>query len=516
MKKNIDLNLLPEQLEDTEYIKRHAAKIVRVSVSEISEIEYLRRSIDCRGKTPKYLLNVNVYTENETSKQEDYYSRFKQVSESPAVHIIGAGPSGYFAALELLAQGLKPIVFERGKDVRGRRFDIKPLMLQGIINGDSNYCYGEGGAGTFSDGKLYTRSNKRGNVRKILKILVEHGAIPDIMIDAHPHIGSDKLPKVMQNIRDTIIKFGGEVHFNSRLTDIVIKNNRVSEIIINNKDNHKVNNLILATGHSAKEVYYLLRDRGVSLEAKDFAIGFRIEHPQELINTIQYGKKYADKLPTASYKLVTQVNGKGVYSFCMCPGGIIIPASTSSSELVVNGMSMSKRHSKWANSGIVCSINNTDLVDYTKHGEFAGLEFQKDLESAFYLDTEENFLKAPAQRTLDFIGNRESSSLAKSSYVPGLKSVNLNRLFPKQVAETLRLGLIDFGRKMRGYLCEDSNVIGLESRTSSPLRIPRDRETLRHTVIENLYPVGEGSGYAGGIVSSAIDGDNAAMAIGKK
>lgn len=514
MVKNIELKIEPELIANTDYIKKQAAKAKNLSIDNIGEIEYIRRSLDCRSKNPKYLLNLNIYSKDDKPIPENYNKRYKECSASSrSVHIIGAGPAGYFAALELLSYGIRPIVYERGKDVRNRRFDLKSLMLKGIVNPDSNYCYGEGGAGTFSDGKLYTRSLKRGNVRKILKIFVEHGAEEDIMVDAQAHIGSDKLPKIIQNIRETIVKYGGEVNFNSKLTNLFIKHNQISEIEINNTDIIKVQNLILAAGHSSKDIYYMLSENNIAVESKDFAVGFRIEHYQGHINEIQYGQKYAKVLPPASYKLVAQVNGKGVYSFCMCPGGIIVPSSTTQNELVVNGMSMSRRNSKFANSGIVFTINQSDLVKYSKYRELAGMKFQEELEKRFYSGNKDNYMQAPAQRTTDFVNNKNSSGLSQSSYIPGLESKNLYILFPENISEALRLGLLEFDKKMPGFLTADSNIIGLESRTSSPVRIPRNRDNMHHINIVNLFPAGEGAGYAGGIVSSAIDGENAAKAI---
>ncbi len=515
MIKNIELYIPIEYRDDLVFIKKSIARSAKISLEEISNIEIVKRSLDCRSKVPKYLFNINIYSGQDNLIEENY-NNYKECDPNKVVHIVGAGPAGYFAALELMRNGIKPIIYERGKDVRNRRFDLKQIMQKGLINPNSNYCFGEGGAGTFSDGKLYTRSLKRGNVKKILKIFVENGADPDILVDSQAHIGSDKLPDIISEIRNTILKFGGEVHFNSKLTNLTIKNSIITEIEINNEQIIEIKNLILATGHSAKDIYYLLDKNNVKLESKDFAIGFRIEHYQEHINELQYGKKFAKILPPASYKFVSQVNDKGVYSFCMCPGGIIVPSSTSPKELVVNGMSMHSRNSKFANSGFVCSVNNADLVEYTQYKEFAGLKFQEDIESSFYFDIYENFMKAPAQRTIDFVNNKESNSLEKSSYIPGLINIRLDTLFPKLISESLRVGLININQKKKGFICNESNVIGLESRTSSPLRIPREKELMHHIQIKNLYPVGEGAGYSGGIVSSAIDGENAAKIINTK
>ncbi len=512
MIKTVTIELKPEQINDDALIRKIIARECLLNSEDISSIEYLKRSLDSRNKKPRYQLLAEVYCNENPPEKESIKSTYRDTTEKYRVIIVGSGPAGYFAALELLEMGIKPIVFERGKDVQSRRRDIRDIMQNGIVNPDSNYCFGEGGAGTYSDGKLYTRSDKRGNTKKVLNILVEHGANPDILVDAHPHIGSNKLHKIVAAIRETIIQHGGEVHFESKVTDIIIRNSSACGVIVNTTDEHFGDSVILATGHSARDIYYLCYDKKINIEVKPYAVGFRIEHYQELIDKIQYGSSDYD-LPPASYRLAAQANGRGVFSFCMCPGGIIVPAVTAEKELVVNGMSMSKRSSKFANSGIVTTVDERDFTKFLEFGALAGLKFQEELESRFFTADNEHPLKAPAQRLVDFISNSSSSSLMESSYIPGLVNSNLNRLFPKDINIALLNGLTSFGTKLRGFITSDANVIGLESRTSSPVRIPRDRESLIHNGIDNLYPCGEGAGYAGGIVSSAIDGQNTAKAI---
>jgi uncharacterized FAD-dependent dehydrogenase len=509
----LNLTIPPEKINDNEFIKNYTAESLNVDIVDINYIDFLNRSLDARNKNPKFQLTVDVYLNEDFIEKETVLSKYKYVDDSKKVIIAGAGPAGYFAALELLEFGIKPIIFERGKNVRDRRIDLRNIMQDGVVNPESNYCFGEGGAGTYSDGKLYTRSNKRGDVKKVLRILVEHGANPEILIDAHPHIGSNKLHKVVQNIRETILKFGGEIHFESKVTDIIIENQKVIGVRINNGSEYLGNKLILATGHSARDIFYMLNKKEILIESKPFAIGFRIEHSQDLINEIQYGKQKKDLLPPAPYKLVTQFNERGVFSFCMCPGGVIVPSVTAPGELVVNGMSNSGRNSKHANSGIVTTVDEKDFAEFNEFGALKGLKFQENLEKKFFTNDSPNSLVAPAQRLTDFINNKVSKDLIESSYIPGLISMNLNKLFPKNIADTLKGGLVDFGKKMNKYVTAESNVIGLESRTSSPVRVPRDKVTFMHLGINGLYPCGEGAGYAGGIVSSAIDGQNTAKAI---
>jgi uncharacterized FAD-dependent dehydrogenase len=409
--------------------------------------------------------------------------------------------------------GFKPIVLERGKKVQERRRDLRAINQFHIVGEDSNYCFGEGGAGTYSDGKLYTRSLKRGDVRKIFENLVYHGTSEQILIDAHPHIGTNKLPKIIQNIRETILKYGGEIHFESRVVDFIIIENKLQAIRLKNEIEMPVNAVILATGHSARDIYYLLHKKNIALKAKSFAMGVRVEHPQEIIDTIQYHCKGRrdELLPPASYSLVQQVNDRGVYSFCMCPGGFIVPAATAHGEVVVNGMSPSKRNNQFANSGIVVEINAVkDLHKYEQFGALKGLEFQKDLEKMAFLAGGRT-QSAPAQRLADFVEGSMSNDLNPTSYQPGLKSAPLHSLLPKIIGGRLRNGFAEFGKKMKGFYTNEANVVGVESRTSSPVNIPRN-EKLEHPEIKGLFPCGEGGGYAGGIVSAAMDGERCAEA----
>ena len=438
------------------------------------------------------------------------------MSNAKPIHIIGFGPAGMYAALRCLELGYKPIVLERGKKVQERRRDLKVINRDHFVNEDSNYCFGEGGAGTYSDGKLYTRSLKRGDVRKIFENLVFHGATDQILVDAHPHIGTNKLPKVVQNIRQTILEHGGEIHFESRVTDFIIKNNKIQAIQLINGDEMTVNRVILATGHSARDIYYLLYKKEISLLAKSFAMGVRVEHPQHIIDSIQYhcSGKRNELLPAAAYSLVEQVKDRGVYSFCMCPGGFIVPAATANGEVVVNGMSPSKRNNEFANSGIVVEINaEKDLKKYARFGPLKGLEYQKDLERLAFTSGGRT-QAAPAQRLTDFVEGNLSTDLNPTSYQPGLKSAPLHSLLPKLIGGRLRTGFKAFGEKMKGYYTAEANVIGVESRTSSPVNIPRN-ENLEHPEIEGLFPCGEGGGYAGGIVSAAMDGERCAEAAVK-
>jgi uncharacterized FAD-dependent dehydrogenase len=515
MKKKLNIELSIHQANDDELIKQIAAKKCHVAKDSITGIDYLKRSLDVRGKKFRYHLQMEVYANEPFPQKEIIKEKYREVGDKKQVLIVGAGPAGYFAALELLEFGIKPVIFERGKDVRARRRDIRNLQQEGLVNPDSNYCFGEGGAGAYSDGKLYTRSKKRGNIRKVLQILVEHGGNPDILVDAHPHIGSNKLPKIITKIRETILEHGGEIFFESRVTDIIKNDRQAFGLVINEDEEVFGDAVILATGHSARDIYYLFDKRKIHIEAKPFAIGFRIEHPRELIDTIQYGENFPEELPTASYSLATQVGKSGVYSFCMCPGGIIVPSATNQEELVVNGMSMSRRNSKYSNSGIVSSVTDEDFVEFNKYGELRGMKFQESLEKKFYLAHKDNLMKAPAQKMTDFIEGKESKELNGCSYIPGLVSKDLTKLFTRKLTKNLQRGLLDFGKKMHGYHTETANVVGIESRTSSPVRITRDKETFAHLQLRNLFPCGEGAGYAGGIVSSAADGQNAAAAAAK-
>lgn len=513
MVKQVELKLLPREAADEEVVRQRAIKKSQLPPKEVTSVQLIRRSIDARGSQPVFRLRAEVYV-GEAFQPEPFISdQFKMVDQSPEVIIVGAGPGGYFAALELIEQGYKPVIFDRGKDVRSRRRDLRAIQQFGQVNPHSNYCFGEGGAGTYSDGKLYTRSHKRGSIHKALHLLVEHGAKSDILIDAHPHIGSNKLPKIVANIRETIRRYGGEVHFDSCVTDLIFEDGHMRGVIVNEQTEHLAEAVILATGHSARGIYRLLHKKGIKIEAKPFALGVRIEHPQPLIDQIQYGQSPRDiHLPASSYRLACQVEQRGVFSFCMCPGGLVVPAATAPGEIVVNGMSMSRRDSPFANSGTVVAVEWEDLADYHHEGVFAGLAFQQKVEQTMFLHGDGS-QKAPAQRLTDFVEGKISAELPDSSYIPGLFPGPLHELLPAFIYQRLRTGVIEFGKKMKGYFTEEANVIGTESRTSAPLRIPRDRQNYMHVEVEGLFPCGEGAGYAGGIISAAMDGQNVAKAV---
>ena len=514
MPQEILLQVTPEIAVNNQLIKEQVAKLIRAAVADIKHISILKRSIDARQKAIKFNLKVVIYfQEDDFVEQKIQLPEYKNVSNSQEVIVVGAGPAGLFAALQLIELGLKPIVIERGKDVRGRRRDLKAINLDHMVNEDSNYCFGEGGAGTYSDGKLYTRSKKRGDVTRILELLVGFGASDDILIEAHPHIGTNKLPKIIQDIREKIIEMGGKVLFETRLTDILIKNNEVLGIVTQSGDTILANKIILATGHSARDIFELLDRKKVFIEAKPFALGVRAEHPQTLIDSIQYSCDYrGELLPPAPYSIVKQVGGRGMYSFCMCPGGVIAPCATSPGEVVTNGWSPSKRDQATANSGIVIELKLEDFKPFAKFGALAGLEFQKNIEQkAWHLAGETQ--KVPAQRMVDFTKNIVSSDIPKTSYVPGTTSVEMGQVFPGFLSQILREGFSEFGKSMRGYLTNEAILHAPESRTSSPVRIPRDSILLEHTQIKGLYPCGEGAGYAGGIISAAIDGEKCAIKI---
>ena len=508
------LQVTPEMAVNNHLIKEQVAKLIRVAVGDIKHISILKRSIDARQKAIKINLKVAIYfQEDDFIEEKIQLPDYKNVANSPEVIVVGAGPAGLFAALQLIEMGIKPIVVERGKDVRGRRRDLKAINLDHIVNEDSNYCFGEGGAGTYSDGKLYTRSKKRGDVTRILELLVGFGASDDILIEAHPHIGTNKLPKIIQDIREKIIEMGGLVLFETRLTDILINNNEVQGIITQSGDTLLSNKIILATGHSARDIFELLDRKKVFIEAKPFALGVRAEHPQSLIDSIQYSCDYrGEHLPPAPYSIVKQVGGRGMYSFCMCPGGVIAPCATSPGEVVTNGWSPSKRDQATANSGIVIELKLEDFAPYYKFGALAGLEFQKSIEQkAWHLAGETQ--KVPAQRMVDFTKNQVSSEIPKTSYVPGTTSVEMGAVFPGFLSQILREGFSEFGKSMKGYLTNEAILHAPESRTSSPVRIPRDSISLEHLQIKGLYPCGEGAGYAGGIISAAIDGEKCAIKV---
>ena len=514
MPKEILLQVSPEVAANDQLLREHLSKIAKISIKDISNIVIEKRSIDARQKAVKINLKVKVFvTGEQIENQKPSLPNYQDVSNAQEVIVIGAGPAGLFAALQLIEVGLKPIVIERGKDVRGRRRDLKAINRDHIVDEDSNYCFGEGGAGTYSDGKLYTRSKKRGDVQRILELFVAFGATTDILVDAHPHIGTNKLPQIISDMRDKILEFGGKVLFETRVVDIIIKNNEVCGVITKDGQTIESNKIILATGHSARDIYELLNRKKVFIEAKPFALGVRAEHPQELIDKIQYSCDYRGEfLPPAPYSVVKQVGGRGIYSFCMCPGGVIAPCATSQNEVVTNGWSPSKRDQPTANSGIVIELRLEDFAPFSKFGALAGMEFQKSIEQrAWHLAGESQ--KVPAQKMIDFTNRKVSTDIPKTSYVPGTTSVEMGEVFPDFLTQILRDGFTQFGAMMKGYLTNDAVLHAPESRTSSPVRIPRDPISLEHVQIKGLYPCAEGAGYAGGIISAAIDGEKCALKI---
>ena len=507
MQQEFQLVVSPKEAATEALLVKKVSRFSGIPLAEITHVEILKRSIDARQKTTKINLKVLVFTNEEFVPKALDLPNYKNVANQEEVLIVGAGPAGLFAALRCIELGKKPIILERGKDVQARRRDLKAITQDHLVNPDSNYCFGEGGAGTYSDGKLYTRSKKRGDVNRILDLLVGFGATPKIRIDAHPHIGTNKLPKIIADIRNTIIENGGEVIFNARVTDISIKNDEVAGVTLQNGDKYTSKKLILATGHSARDIYELLHRKEIYIEAKPFALGVRIEHSQNLIDQIQYKcDSRGEYLPPAPYSIVKQINGRGMYSFCMCPGGVIAPCATAPGEIVTNGWSPSKRDQPTSNSGIVVELRLEDFAEYQKFGPLAGLEFQRKIEQQAWVEGGKTQV-APAQRMVDFTQNKLSDSLPETSYAPGITSVDLRAVFPKFIHETLREGFKAFGKTMRGYLTNDAVLHAPESRTSSPVRIPRDKVTFEHLQIKGLYPCGEGAGYAGGIISAAIDGE---------
>lgn len=510
MSRFIDIALPPEKAGDEIEIKQ---KLKEKGLSPSDSYNLRKRSIDARKKQVLYRLRFEVFSKDESPEKKVFQPSANNVENAEEVHIVGSGPCGLFAALELIELGMKPIIIERGKDVRSRRRDLAALNKNHIVNPESNYCFGEGGAGTYSDGKLYTRAKKRGSVNRVLKYLVAFGASEDILIDAHPHIGTNKLPKIIVNIREYIKNCGGEVHFDTKLTGIDLQSDRIQKIQLNSKQWIPVKKLILATGHSSRDIFKLLQNNGVEIQSKPFALGVRIEHPQELIDQIQYHcSDRGPYLPPASYSLVNQYDGKGVYSFCMCPGGIIAPCATSPGEVVTNGWSPSKRNNPFANSGLVVSINPEDFDPKNTGNPLAGMAFQARVEKKAW-EMGGKTQVAPAQRLADFVRSKASTDLPKCSYQPGILSADLRECLPDFVYEGLAVSLKEFGKKMKGYFTNEAVLVATESRTSSPVRIPRTRE-LNHPGIINLFPAGEGAGYAGGIVSAAIDGQKIAERIG--
>lgn len=514
MPKEFQFQVAPEVASNENLLQQAVAKQLHIASKDIQKVVVQKRSIDARQKAIKFNLKGQVFLQSESFVESAIeIPNYPNVSNKPEVIVVGAGPAGLFAALQLIESGLKPIVIERGKDVRGRRRDLKSINRDGIVNEDSNYCFGEGGAGTYSDGKLYTRSKKRGDVDRILKLLVAFGATPEILVEAHPHIGTNKLPQIIQDIREKIIACGGQVLFEKRVTDFQLKNNEVQGVVLQDGTVIASNKVILATGHSARDIFELLHQKGIFIEAKPFALGVRAEHPQELIDKIQYSCDFRGEfLPPAPYSIVKQVSGRGMYSFCMCPGGVIAPCATSPGEVVTNGWSPSKRDQATANSGIVVELKLEDFQSFSKFGPLAGMEFQKAIEQKAW-QLAGSTQKVPAQRMIDFTQKKVSSSIPKTSYVPGTTSVELGEVFPNFLTQTMREGFVHFGKSMKGYFTNEAILHAPESRTSSPVRIPRDNETLEHVQIKGLYPCGEGAGYAGGIISAAIDGEKCALKI---
>jgi uncharacterized protein len=516
MKKELNISVTPAEAGEPGSLKSAVSFALKIDKDRIYQVRIVRHSIDARNSRIRINLSLEVFIDEIPEPAPKPHFNYQYVGNKRPVVIVGAGPAGLFAALHLIELGFKPIILERGKKVNDRKKDISAIHREQIINPDSNYGYGEGGAGTFSDGKLYTRSKKRGDVRKILEVLNFHGAQDEILVEAHPHIGTNVLPKVIESIRETIEKAGGEYYFNSRVRDLIIRDDHVRGVVLQNGDQVEGLAVVLATGHSARDIYYILQKNRIELEAKTFALGVRIEHPQEVIDKIQYhGVGRGKYLPPAAYTMVEQMDGRGVYSFCMCPGGVVVPAATSPSELVVNGMSPSSRGGRFANSGMVTEIRVEDIPEeFHRFGNFAGLEFQQAVEKNCFIAAGRSQL-APAQRLSDFVSNRQSNSLPETSYRPGLTISNMESWLPDFVTQRLREGLIKMGRKSGGYLTNEAIVLGAESRTSSPLRIPRSDETLEQLQVKGLFPCGEGAGYAGGIVSSAVDGERVAEMIGQ-
>lgn len=515
MIKTVELDIFPKNIEDLDFIKKLALKKLKILDSSKVDFRISRRSIDARGRRPLFKLRCELSVNGPLPLLEPITTHFKKPSSNKEVLIIGAGPAGYFAALEAIKQGLKPIVLDRGKDVQARRRDLKAIQQDGIVHPHSNYCFGEGGAGTYSDGKLYTRSQKRGNIQEILQILVEHGASTDILMDAHPHIGSNKLPKIVAQIRETILSFGGQVLFDKHVVDLYIKDHKISGASCTDGSEYLCDQVVLATGHSSRDIYLLLDAKGVTMTPKDFALGVRIEHPQPLIDHMQYGQSQReDNLPASSYSISCQIQRTGVFSFCMCPGGLIVPAATAPGELVVNGMSLSRRDSPYANSGFVTSIYTSELERHGYKGLFGNLDFQRQYEQAFF-NAGDGSQKAPAQRVTDFTQGIISKDLNPTSYIPGVYSAPVHELLPDFVYRRLSSALKYFEYKVKGYYTEEAQVIGLESRTSSPVTIIREEDTLMHPDVKGLYPCGEGAGFAGGILSACMDGQRVIRALAK-
>lgn len=500
------LQVLPQEAAQYELLKNRVSQFSGIEEQEIEHIEIVKRSIDARQKIIKVNLKVDVYTKGESFKSRLFsLPDYSDVSAEAPVIIVGAGPAGLFAALKVIENGRKPVIVERGKDVRARRVDLRAINIHHQVDEDSNYCFGEGGAGTYSDGKLYTRSTKRGDVQNVLEWLVAFGATPQILVEAHPHIGTNKLPAIIAAIRDFIISCGGEVRFETRVTDILIKDSSVKGVGTAKGDTITADKIILATGHSARDIFELLHRKNIRIEAKAFALGVRVEHSQALIDKIQYKSERGEFLPPAPYSIVRQQDGRGVYSFCMCPGGVIAPCATAPGEVVTNGWSPSKRDQPTSNSGIVIELKEADFAPFIKSGPLAGMEYQKAIEQKAWMMAGQT-QRVPAQRLVDFVEGKLSTDIPETSYQPGTTSLQLTEVLPVKVSQVLKGGFRQFGEAMKGYMTNEAVVHAVESRTSSPVRIPRDPDTLEHVQIKGLYPCGEGAGYAGGIVSAAIDG----------
>lgn len=516
MYQEFQTRVAPAVLFNQEELHKIGAKLAGVNSSRVVRVDVVKRAIDARHSPVVMNITIGVHIDQIETPEPQFRAEYKDVSQAKSVIVVGAGPAGLFAALRLIELGIKPIVIERGKNIQDRKKDLANLYKTGTINPDSNFGFGEGGAGTFSDGKLFTRSKKRGNVRRALEILVYHGAPENILTDSHPHIGTDKLPHVISNMRKTIERFGGEVHFNCKMSALQIINNRVCGVVAGDKE-FKTENVILATGHSARDVYRMLHASGIYIEPKDFAVGMRLEHPQHEIDVMQYHSPNGrgEYLPAAEYSFVTNICGRGVYSFCMCPGGVVVPAATGAEQQVVNGMSSSARNTPWANSAIVTQVGKEELELLNHTGLFAGMEFQEELERLAY-QKGGGKLYAPAQRLVDFIKRKESTTLPRCSYKPGVTASPIHQWFPEPLNSRLREGFNQFGRKAKGFISENAVLLGVETRTSSPIRIPRDKESLQHPEIEGLYPCGEGAGFAGGIISAAMDGEGCAEKIRKE
>lgn len=517
MRKEIEIAMTPKQASDPSGWKTAFAHILHIQPGRIKYLNPIQRSVDARSSKIKIRLKAELFIDEPPKETLKIIRRnYPDVSHKIPVIIVGAGPAGLYAALTLIENGMKPIIIERGKDVKSRKFDIAQINREHIVNPDSNYCFGEGGAGTYSDGKLYTRSTKRGNVSDILATLVSHGASEDILIDSHPHIGTDKLPAIVGAMRQTILEAGGEIYFNRRISDLIIRNGKIKGVEDKAGNRYEAQAVIIATGHSARDIYELLHQKGLTLEAKSFALGVRAEHPQALIDSIQYRQSPRDPyLQAAPYSLVKQVEGRGVFSFCMCPGGIIVPSATESGQIVVNGMSNSRRNSPFANSGIVVQIEPSDIAHLSEYGPFAGLELQRRVEDACWRAAGMS-QSAPAQRITDFTKGIISASLPECSYFPGIVSAPLHEILPPFISVRLQEAFLQFDKMMKGYHTSEALILGTESRTSSPIRIPRSNETFEHIDMPGLFPCGEGAGYSGGIVSSAMDGVNCAKAVIKK